>query len=186
VIIQGVTLPTLYWPADKVGSQTPGRLRPGDLSLVDYNTCHTCRSARSESTDVLSCTPSLEVVLDKVIWKVFGRSCWPPTRSVGPTVRWVGLLIGRTHLSGTGVSLIGGDPGVSMSHTMHKFTFIRGKRSLGLVLLGSFYIYLPMGPWSVVLYMVPCSFYFYLLQKISAQQILEKYLKIFERFSLLF
>jgi hypothetical protein len=30
----------LYWPADDVGSQTPGLLRPGDLSLVDYNSYH--------------------------------------------------------------------------------------------------------------------------------------------------
>jgi hypothetical protein len=70
VIVQGVVLPALYWPADKVGSQTPGRLRPGDLNLVDYNTYHIRRSAWSESTDVLSCTPSLEVVLDKVVWNL--------------------------------------------------------------------------------------------------------------------
>jgi hypothetical protein len=47
----------------------------------------------------------------------FGRSCGLPTRSVGPTVRSTGLLVGRTHLSGTIVSLVGGDPGVPMSHT---------------------------------------------------------------------
>jgi hypothetical protein len=29
----------LYWPADEVGSQTPGRLRPGNLSLC-YTSCH--------------------------------------------------------------------------------------------------------------------------------------------------
>jgi hypothetical protein len=29
----------LYWPANEVSSQTPGRLRPGDLNL-DYNSCH--------------------------------------------------------------------------------------------------------------------------------------------------
>jgi hypothetical protein len=34
-----VASPTLYWRADGVGSQTPGRLRPGDLSLGDYITC---------------------------------------------------------------------------------------------------------------------------------------------------
>jgi hypothetical protein len=28
-----VASPALYWPADEVGSQTPGRLRPGNLSL---------------------------------------------------------------------------------------------------------------------------------------------------------
>jgi hypothetical protein len=56
-------------PADEVGSQIPGRLRPGDINLVNYNICHICRSAWSESTDVLSCTPSLVVVMDKVMMK---------------------------------------------------------------------------------------------------------------------
>jgi hypothetical protein len=71
ILIQGVALPALYWLEDKVGSQTPGRLRLGDLSLVDYNTFHIRRSAWSESTDVLSCTPSLEVVMDEVVWGSF-------------------------------------------------------------------------------------------------------------------
>jgi hypothetical protein len=35
-----VASPALYWPTDEVGSQTPGRLRPGDLNLVDYIACH--------------------------------------------------------------------------------------------------------------------------------------------------
>jgi hypothetical protein len=39
-----------------------------------------------------------------------------PTRSVGPTDRSAGLLVGRTHLSGTTMGLVGGDPGVPMSH----------------------------------------------------------------------
>jgi hypothetical protein len=64
--------------------------------------------------------PSLEVVADQVVWgifwKVFRRSCGPPTRSVGPTVRSASLLVGQTHLLGTGVSLVGEDPGVPMSH----------------------------------------------------------------------
>jgi hypothetical protein len=33
-----VASPALYWPADEVGSQTPGQLRPGDLSLR-YTSC---------------------------------------------------------------------------------------------------------------------------------------------------
>jgi hypothetical protein len=44
------------------------------------------------------------------------RSCGPPTRSVKSTDRSVGLLVGRTHLSGTAVSLVSGDPRVPMSH----------------------------------------------------------------------
>jgi hypothetical protein len=39
-------------------------------------------------------------------------SCGPSIRSVGPIDR----SAGRTHLSGTTVSLVGGDPGVPMSH----------------------------------------------------------------------
>jgi hypothetical protein len=34
-----VASPALYWPADEVGSQTPGRLRTRDLNLC-YNCCH--------------------------------------------------------------------------------------------------------------------------------------------------
>jgi hypothetical protein len=36
---------------------------------------------------------------------------------LGPLDRSAGLLIGRTHLSRMAVSLVGGDPGVPMSHT---------------------------------------------------------------------
>jgi hypothetical protein len=39
----------------------------------------------------------------------FRRSCGLQTRSAS-------LLVGRTHLSGMAVSLVGGDPGVPMSH----------------------------------------------------------------------
>jgi hypothetical protein len=39
-----------------------------------------------------------------------------PTRSIGPIDRSAGPLVGRTHLPGTAVSLVGGDPGVPMSH----------------------------------------------------------------------
>jgi hypothetical protein len=57
---------------------------------------------------------------NEVVWeifcKVFKRSCGPPTRLVGPTDRSAGLLLGRTHLSGMAASLVGGDPGVPMSH----------------------------------------------------------------------
>jgi hypothetical protein len=43
----------------------------------------------------------------------------------GPTVRSAGLLVGRTHLSGTAVSLVGGDPWVPMSHRFPGKLFIR-------------------------------------------------------------
>jgi hypothetical protein len=64
--------------------------------------------------------PSHVAVLNEVVWgifwKVFRRSYWLLIRSVGPTDRSAGLLVGRAHLSGTAVSLVGGDPGVPMSH----------------------------------------------------------------------
>jgi hypothetical protein len=41
---------------------------------------------------------------------------WATTRSVGPTVRSTSFLVDQTHLSGTTVSLVGGDLGVPMSH----------------------------------------------------------------------
>jgi hypothetical protein len=112
----------LYRPADEVGSQTPVRLRLGDLSL-HYTSCHILSICFGRSPPrSLSCTPSLEVVEDQVVWgifwKVFRRSCGLPTRSVGATDRSASLLVGRTHLSGTAVSLVGGDPGVPMSHKL--------------------------------------------------------------------
>jgi hypothetical protein len=100
VIVQG--LPRLPY-TDEIGSQTPGRLRPGDLNL-DYNICHICRSAWSKSTDVLSCTPSLVVVPNEVIWGSSGRSSGGRVGyqlgRLGPLDRSAGLLVGRTHLSG--------------------------------------------------------------------------------------
>jgi hypothetical protein len=103
-MLQGVASSALYWPVDEVGSQTPNRLRPGDLSLY-YTSCRIPSICfRRSPPRSLSCTPSLEVVGNEVV------------RSVGPTDRSVGLLVGRTHLSGMAVSLVGGDPGVPMSH----------------------------------------------------------------------
>jgi hypothetical protein len=120
VMLQGVASYALYWPAYEVGSLTPSRLRPGDLSLR-YTSCHIPSICfRRNPPRSLSCIPSLEVVINQVVWgifwKVFRRSYGLPIRSAGPTDRSAGLLVGRTHLSGTAVSLVGGDPGVPMSH----------------------------------------------------------------------
>jgi hypothetical protein len=68
----------------------------------------------------------MDQVIWGIFWKVFRRSCGLPTRSVGPTDRSAGLLVGRTHLSGTAVSLVGGDPGVPMSHTIDVFVGFLG------------------------------------------------------------
>jgi hypothetical protein len=88
VILQGVASSTLYWPADEVGSQTPGQLRPEDLS-----------------------------------------PCY--TSSVGPTDRSAGLLVGRTHLSVTAVSLVGRDLGVPMSQKPVNISPPVGRRARG-------------------------------------------------------
>jgi hypothetical protein len=50
---------------------------------------------------------------------VFRRLCRPPNRSVRPTDTSAGLLVGRTHLSRTAVSLVSGHLGVPMSHNVH-------------------------------------------------------------------
>jgi hypothetical protein len=67
-MLQGVTSSALYWPADEVGSLTPGRLQPGDLSLR-YTSCHIPSIFfRRNPPRSLSCMPSLEVVMDQVVW----------------------------------------------------------------------------------------------------------------------
>jgi hypothetical protein len=43
-------------------------------------------------------------------------SSGPHVKSDRPTDRSAGLLVGQTHLSGSVVSLVSGDPGVPMSH----------------------------------------------------------------------
>jgi hypothetical protein len=95
--------------------RSPGRLQQVNLSLVEYNSCHILSIYFDRSPlRSLSCTLSLEVVVDQVVWevfwKVFRRSCGLPTRSVGPTDRLAGLLVGRAHLSGTVVSLVSQAP----------------------------------------------------------------------------
>jgi hypothetical protein len=67
-MLQRVASCALYWPADEVGSLTPGRLRPGDLSLR-YTSCHIPSICfKRNPPRSLSCTPSLEVVMDQVVW----------------------------------------------------------------------------------------------------------------------
>jgi hypothetical protein len=122
-MVVGTALPALYWATDKVGgpesrSVTTEKPIPSQLQLLSY----LVDLLWSKSTEILSCL--VHQVLRScwirssgaIFWKVFWRSCGQPTRSVGPTDRSAGLLVGRTHLSGTAVSLVGGDPGVPMSH----------------------------------------------------------------------
>jgi hypothetical protein len=72
VIVQGVTSSALYRPADEVGSQTLGRLRPGDLSLC-YTSCHI-------SSICFGRNPPRSCLVHQVL-----RSCW--TRSSGESSR---------------------------------------------------------------------------------------------------
>jgi hypothetical protein len=94
---KGVAPAALYLLADKVGTQTSGWLRPGDLSPVVYNTCHVRRSACRNA--LLSClarqvSKSLRIRSSGIFWNVLRRSCGPPTRFVGPTIKSSGLLVG--------------------------------------------------------------------------------------------
>jgi hypothetical protein len=67
-MLQRVATSTLYWLADEVGSPTLGWLRPGDLSLR-YTSCHILSICfKRNPPRSLSCTPSLEVVMDHVVW----------------------------------------------------------------------------------------------------------------------
>jgi hypothetical protein len=118
------------WPY-YIGRQTrsvdrsPSRLKQGNLSLVCLHHGRLIRVALIR-LDCLVLHAKLSSRLDKVVWgifwMVFRRSCGLPTRSVGPTDRSAGLLVGRIHLSGTAVSLVGGDPGVPMSHSVFLFS----------------------------------------------------------------
>jgi hypothetical protein len=99
-------LPAIYWATDKVSGPESKSVTTGKPM-----------SSQLQHGKLIQATL---IRLDVVVWgiflKVFKRSCGLPTRLVGPTNRSAGLLLGRTHLSGTAVSLVGGDPGVPMSH----------------------------------------------------------------------
>jgi hypothetical protein len=64
----------------------------------------------------------MDQVVWGIFWRVFKRSRGLSTRSVRPTDRSAGLLVGRTHLSGMTVSLVGGDSGVPISHKYRRIT----------------------------------------------------------------
>jgi hypothetical protein len=115
----GTPLPALYWATDKVDGPEFESVTTGKSISSQLQYGRLIRAALIR-LDCLVLHAKLSSHLDKVVWgifwKVFRRSCGLPTRSVGPTNRSASLLVGRTHLSGTAVSLVGGDPGVPMSH----------------------------------------------------------------------
>jgi hypothetical protein len=108
----GMPLPSLYWATDKVGGPEFRSVTTGNPISSQLQHGKLIRATLIR-LDFLDFYAKLSSRLDNVVWgafwKVFKRSCGPPTRSAG-------LLVGRTHLSGTVVSLVGGDPGVPMSH----------------------------------------------------------------------
>jgi hypothetical protein len=94
-----VASPTLYWPADEVGSQTPGRLQPGDLSLVDHIACH-------YPSICFGRNPPSSCLVRQVL-----RSCW--IRSSGESSgRSSGGRVGR-QLGRLGHQQVGGSSGRS-------------------------------------------------------------------------
>jgi hypothetical protein len=97
-------LPALDWATDKVGgpeskSVTIGK--PISSQLQHGNLYPSCVNPSR-----LPCLARQPVF----------SSSGPHVRSGRPTDRSAGLLVGRTRLSGMVVSLVGGDPGVPMSH----------------------------------------------------------------------
>jgi hypothetical protein len=66
MIGKGVASSALYWPADEVGSQTPGRLRLGDLSL-HYTSCYI-------SSICFGRNPPMSCLVRQVLWLCGTRS----------------------------------------------------------------------------------------------------------------
>jgi hypothetical protein len=121
MIVTRIASPALYWPADEVGSQTHGRLRPGDLSLL-YNACHILSiclveihwclvlCAKSWGLAELGRLGNLLEGLQKVEWAI-NELGWAHGQVIGPSTRSEPLV-------GMVVSVVGGDPGVPMSHRL--------------------------------------------------------------------
>jgi hypothetical protein len=97
-------LPALYWAMDKVGG-------PESRSVTTGKPISSLFTSLKAYLSFLNPT-GLPCLARQVVFSSSG----PHVRSGGPTDRSAGLFVGRTHLSGTVVSLVGGDPGVPMSH----------------------------------------------------------------------
>jgi hypothetical protein len=99
----GTPLPALYWTTDKVGGPESKSVTTGKPISSVFT---------SWKAYLICLNPSgLPCLAHQAVFSSSG----PHVRSGRPTDRSVGLLVGRTHLSGTAVSLVGGDPGVPMS-----------------------------------------------------------------------
>jgi hypothetical protein len=99
----GTPLPALYWVTDKVGGPEFGWVTLGKPISSQLQHRRLIRAALI-GLDFLGLHANLS---SRLRAHMLGR---------GPTDRSAGLLVGRTHLLGTVVSLVGEDPGVPMSH----------------------------------------------------------------------
>jgi hypothetical protein len=94
----------LYWGTDKVGG-------PESRSVTTEKHISSLFTSWKAYPSCLN--PSgLPCLVRQAVFSSSG----PHVRSGRPTNRSAGLLVGRTHLPGTAVSLVGGDRGVPMSH----------------------------------------------------------------------
>jgi hypothetical protein len=100
----GTPLPALYWVTNKVGGPESGSVTTGKPISSLFTSWKAYPSCLNPSG--LPCLARLDVF----------SSLGPHVRSGRPTDRSAGLLVGWTYLSGTAMSLVGGDPGVPMSH----------------------------------------------------------------------
>jgi hypothetical protein len=97
-------LPALYWGTGKVGGPESKSVTTGKPIYSLFTSWKAYPSCLNPSG--LPCLSRQAVF----------SSSGPHVRSDRPTDKSMGLLVGRTLLSGTTMSLVGGDPGVPMSH----------------------------------------------------------------------
>jgi hypothetical protein len=95
----GTPLPALYWETNKVGGPESMSVTTGKPISSQLHHGKHIRVALIH-LDCLVLHAKLSSRPDKVVWgifwKVFGRSCVPSMRSVGPTNRSADLLVERT------------------------------------------------------------------------------------------
>jgi hypothetical protein len=106
LVVPGRTpLPALYWVMDKVGGPESRSVTTGKpiSSKLQHGKLIRAASIR------LDCLVLHAKLSSRLRAHMSGRT--------GLLDRSTGLLVGRTYLSGTVVSLVGGDPGVPMSHS---------------------------------------------------------------------
>jgi hypothetical protein len=106
-VVPGRTpLPALYWATDKVGG-------PESKSVTTGKPISSLFTSWKAYLSYLN-PFGLPCLARQAVFS----SLDPHVKSGGPADRSAGLLVGRTHLLGTAVSLVGGDPGVPMSHKL--------------------------------------------------------------------